>query len=109
MPHNSELYCEAEVVGVGPGTSMAGGSRSETFDLLPGQVVWIEHMKIKQMGGGTLAKFGAGIEFNAQGEPLLILEQTQIMGILADTRDEWEALRSSAQAKADAPKIQLVH
>ena len=39
------LYTEAEVMAVGPGSVMAAGAVSETFDLKEGQRVFVQHKR----------------------------------------------------------------
>jgi len=82
VPANSECYTEAEVIAVGPGTVAADGGRSETFDLRPGQRVWVKHKK--KLSNGTLVKFeDEGLPYR-DGETMYhCFEQNSIIGVLA--------------------------
>jgi co-chaperonin GroES (HSP10) len=83
VPTNADLYCEAEVIAVGPGNVSADGGRSETFDLHPGQRVWVKN-KEQRPGQGNVLRFDAGISYTEAGEKFLFLEQTSILGIIAE-------------------------
>jgi co-chaperonin GroES (HSP10) len=83
---NNELYAEAEVVAVGPGTKSAEGGVSETFDLKVGQRVWVRAKnKVRtQLGEGTDI---AGIEYRDGDKVYHIFEQGSILGIIAEPDD----------------------
>lgn len=87
VPTNNECYTEAEVIAVGPGSVSAEGGRAETFDLKPGQRVWVKHKK-KLMNGAGLSKFeDEGLPYR-DGETLYhCFEQNSIIGILAEPVD----------------------
>jgi co-chaperonin GroES (HSP10) len=81
IPATKENFCEAEVMAVGPGTVAAAGGISETIDLKPGQLVFVNHKKPTQ-GGNTVY---AGIPYRLDGKTYFIFEQTQVIGIISDT------------------------
>lgn len=82
VPSNNDCYCEAEVIAVGPGNVQAGGGRSETFDLYPGQRVWVKHKK-KFVGPGGLAKYeDEGLPYRDGDVLYHCFEQNSIIGIL---------------------------
>ena len=83
VPTNTDLYCEAEVLAVGPGSVSAEGGRSETFDLRPGQRVWVKHKERRPMQGAMIG-FDAGILYQQGEEKYYIFEQTNILGIIAE-------------------------
>jgi co-chaperonin GroES (HSP10) len=83
VPSNSECYCEAEVVAVGPGCVSAEGGRSETFDLKPGQRVWVKH-KTKFHQGQMTRLEDAGLPYRDGEVTYHGFEQTSIIGILAE-------------------------
>lgn len=83
VPNLNELYTEAEVLGVGPGTQIAAGSISETHDLKVGQRVQVKHKNVDHRGTNFPPNI-AGIKFIQNGETLYIFEQASIIGILAE-------------------------
>lgn len=83
VPANKECYCEAEVMAIGPGSVMAGGARSETFDLAVGQRVWVKH-KEKRQGQGMVMLNDCGIPYQDGGITYHGFEQGSILGIIAE-------------------------
>lgn len=83
VPTNGDMYAEAAVVEVGPGTQLAGGARSETFDLHPGQRVLVKHKEVRQAGSGYI-KNDAGVVYHDNGRKLLVVDQSSILGIIHD-------------------------
>ena len=84
VPTNADLYCEAEVIAVGPGNVSAAGGRSECFDLKPGQRVWVKYKEQKPMGGGQVARFDAGIRYQDGDTYYYVFTQESILGIIAE-------------------------
>lgn len=83
VPNLNELYTEAEVLAIGPGTQVAAGAISETHDLAVGQRVQVKHKNVDHRGPKFPANI-AGIKFVQNGEVLHIFEQASIIGILAE-------------------------
>lgn len=84
IPTNSDLYCQAEVVAVGPGNINASGARSENHDLHPGQRVLVKYQEIRQAASG-FAKNKTGTEYRTDdGKKYMIFEQMSIIAILHD-------------------------
>jgi co-chaperonin GroES (HSP10) len=79
VPDFDDLYSEAEVLAVGPG-SAAGVSQTETFDLQKGQRVWIQ-TKRKMPGGLSRLE---GIRYVEGGESFYLFEQMNVLGIIAE-------------------------
>lgn len=84
VPTNKDLFCEAEVLAVGPGSIAAGGGRSDTFDLKVGQRVLVTH-KLPGRGemGGPVLK-DSGIPYNDGDQKYVLMEERYILGILAE-------------------------
>lgn len=83
VPSNNECYCEAEVVAVGPGNQMAAGARSETFDLTPGQRVWVKHKK--RLSNGQLTRLeDEGLPYRDNDVLYYCFEQSSVIGVLAE-------------------------
>lgn len=80
VPDHENLYTEAEVIAIGPGTVSAEGGVSETFDLVKGQRVLVKYKQLHPQLGTTLA----GIKYTDSGQLFYIFEQTSIVGIVAD-------------------------
>ena len=89
VPTAQDCYCEAEVMEVGPGVSVAAGGRPSTFDLNPGQVVMVQY---RRMANPTLKQYvDMGCPVVWQGEKYHLYEESYIGAILFDTRAEYEA------------------
>lgn len=89
VPTLKDKFCEATVMAVGPGNSMAGGARAETFDLQPGQKVMVNH---KTPARNAAAVNGMSLELNGipyhdDGKTYLMVEERFIVGILAPASD----------------------
>lgn len=80
VPGADDLYCEAEVKAVGPGTISASGGVSETHDLDPGQRVMVKAYEKDRNGGRVLA----GIKYIDNDKIYYIFEQSSIVGIIAE-------------------------
>lgn len=104
VPANKECYCEAEVMAVGPGSVMAGGARSETFDLLVGQRVWVKHKEKRPGPGGLPTLNDCGIPYQDGGIMYHGFEQGSILGIIAEPG---EAPRVELTPSVPASKITL--
>ena len=94
VPTNAEMYTEAEVLAVGPGTIMAGGARTEVFDLEVGQLVFVKHKEKRHPNPNYPAQL-AGIEYKQDGGIFYMFEQSSIVGIIAKP-GEWTADPSAA-------------
>lgn len=86
VPQSAEgLFTEGEVLDVGPGSVSAEGGRSETFDLKPGQRVFL---KARELRPGPDGRSGltrlAGIEYVRNGELLHIFEQSSVVAIITE-------------------------
>lgn len=88
VPTNADIYCEAEVVSVGPGNVSAGGGRSETFDLKPGQRVWVKHKTRRPGPAGGHILTDEGIVYQDDDDKVILMEQTSILGIIADPGED---------------------
>jgi co-chaperonin GroES (HSP10) len=96
-----ELYTEAEVMAVGPGSISAEGGRSEMFDLAVGQRVMVKHKEF----GPQRMKVTAGIKYIHNDEVLYVFEQSSIVGIIAEPGN---APASEPQTKTgEKPKVLL--
>lgn len=82
IPTGNDMYSEAEVVAVGPGTSLSGGSTPETFDLKVGQRVLVKH-KQRNRPEPYPADL-CGIRYQDGSKFYYIFEQSSIIGILAE-------------------------
>lgn len=110
VPNGDGCYTEAEVVAVGPGTIEIEGQRPATFDLKPGQRVYVKHKEKRnpQMPAGD-----AALMYRDGDETFHIVEQSSIVGILAEPgefpavelTDENAGIRSPAAARAN----QILH
>jgi|GEM_PF-2849928 len=83
VPTNQECYTEAEVIAVGPGNVSAEGGRSETFDLMPGQRVWVKHKKKIRVGANASTFEDEGLPYRDGEELYHCFEQSSIIGILS--------------------------
>lgn len=84
VPTFNDKFCEAIVMAVGPGNSMAGGARAETFDLQVGQRVMVNH---KTMTRNQTAVNGVSLELNGipyrnGDKTYLMVEERFVIGIL---------------------------
>lgn len=87
VPTNKELFSEAEVVAVGPGTVSAEGGRSETFDLKVGQRVFVKSKDRFRGQVGEEVRI-SGIEYRVGDEKFYIFEQGNVLGIIADVKSD---------------------
>ena len=80
-----DLFADFIVVAVGPGTKLTGGARSETHDVNVGDRVYVRYRDPGHDHGGnqTLNVAGPTI-LDDEGKPLLLLEQTRIVGVYKD-------------------------
>jgi co-chaperonin GroES (HSP10) len=95
VPTGNDLYTEAEVMAVGPGNVSAAGGRSETFDLAVGQLVFLKHKSDSPRG-----KIDQFVPYVHDGKTFAMVEQTQVLGILAEP-GKWTA-------EADEPAKSLI-
>jgi len=92
VPTNNDCYTEAEVIAVGPGTISAAGGQSETHDLKKGQRVWVKHKKKVSRGQGAIGElFDEGLPYQDGDIGYLCVEQSSIVGILAEPSPDPEA------------------
>lgn len=96
VPTNNDQYCEAEILAVGPGNVAAGGGRSETFDLKAGQYVWVKAREVRQVGN-QFHKMELGTVYQSGEQKYMMIEQSTIFGIIADTLADYEAIRAANQ------------
>ena len=81
LPDSFEkMYTEAEVIAVGPGNVSAQGGRRETFDLKPGQRVFIQYRR--QSGQHQFQD--TGVKYVSGGQVYHLYMETAIVGILAE-------------------------
>jgi co-chaperonin GroES (HSP10) len=82
LPDSFEkMYTEAEVIAVGPGSVSAQGGRSETFDLKPGQRVFIQYRR--QSGQHQFQD--TGVKYVQNGEVYYLYLESAIVGILGES------------------------
>lgn len=86
VPTHNDLYTEAEVVAVGPGSISAAGGQPETFDLKKGQRVWVKYKRHERGPMGPVLGF-EGISYREGDTDFLLVEQSGIVGILAESVD----------------------
>lgn len=84
VPTNNDLFTEAEVVAVGPGNVSAAGGVSETFDLKPGQLVYVRHRTETPRG-----KMDAFTPYTEGDKQYGLFVEASIVGILAEP-GEWK-------------------
>ena len=85
IPATKENYTEAEVIAVGSGSISAQGGRVDTHDLRPGQLVFVQH---KRQAGPQGQTAYVGIPYNVEGKSYFLFDESQIVGIIADTVGE---------------------
>ncbi len=83
VPNQMDVYTKAEVIAVGPGNVSADGGRSETFDLAVGQIVHVKH-KEKRVQGQMVQMLDTTLQFDVEGVRYDLIEQTAILGIIAE-------------------------
>jgi co-chaperonin GroES (HSP10) len=84
VPTTNDLFTEAEVIAVGPGNVSAEGGRSETFDLKPGQLVYVRHKQETPRG-----KMDAYTPYNEGDQRFGLFVEASIVGILAE-QGQWK-------------------
>lgn len=87
VPDNDKCFGEAEVVAVGPGLVLAHGARPDTHDLRVGQRVFVKHSSIRPTAVGN-TPVPDGIKYTDDGEQLIILAESSIVGIIAEPATE---------------------
>jgi co-chaperonin GroES (HSP10) len=96
VPTHNDKFCEAIVMAVGPGNSMAGGARPETFDLKVGQRVLVTHkMPGREELTGQQVLKPTGLPYVDGEKTYTLIEERYILGIL----DQPEPAISEAPAK----------
>lgn len=85
VPTGNDLFDEAEILAVGPGTVAAEGGRSETFDLKVGQRVFVKS-KAKSMGPVGPQNEWLGVPYLRDGdkESYYLFPESSILGIIAE-------------------------
>lgn len=78
IPTDDDLYGEAEILAIGPGTILGEGSDSMVQDLVVGQRVLVKTHS-RQGPNKTLV----GIKYIDNGHICYIFEQSSIVGIIA--------------------------
>ena len=89
VPSKNDMFCEAEVIAVGPGTCLAAGARSELHDLKAGQRVWVKAKSLSRdpsSVGGVQSRHD-GIEYFDGDRKLYVYEQNSIVAIIAEASD----------------------
>lgn len=85
VPNHKDEFAEFEVLAIGPGNSMAGGARAETFDLKVGQRVLVNHKTpTRTQIGMELKDVGFVYHDKERGETYRMIEERYIVGILAE-------------------------
>lgn len=89
----SARYQQCEVIAVGPGMIDQEGGRSLCEDLRGGQIVLVQIGQARQSQVGPRMET-IGLDFRTEdGRDLVIVEQSQIVGIISDPSDKSLALR----------------
>jgi len=83
VPGYNDLFCEGEILAVGPGTVSAAGGVSETFDLKVGQRVYVQHMR-QAFGPTGRQNQLDGYRIVLDGEAVYLFEQINILAVLAE-------------------------
>lgn len=84
IPTNGDLFCEAEVIAVGPGTQEALGHRPSTFDLRPGQRVLVKYQDVRQTGAQQYQKNKVGVEYRHGDRTYHLFDQLYVLAVLAE-------------------------
>lgn len=101
---NSQNYSSAKVIAVGPGTVVEDKVQSETFDLKPGQRVFIESHGSGRSGSGQAVRQFKGINLTVGGESYTMFEQASILAITGQP-GEWEDEGNSEEPAETAGTI----
>ena len=86
VPIGGEAFTEAEVVAV-PAVS------THTEDLKVGQVVWVQHKRPQRNGQGQPVLADAFIPYRTGNDSFAVFEESQIMGIIANNRADFDAVQ----------------
>lgn len=83
-PTGKDLYTEAVVVAVGPGTVSAAGGVSETADLTIGQHVFMKYREPHpQSRDGNFKPINVGIEYREGNKTYYAYEQHRVLWVIA--------------------------
>lgn len=95
-----QQYQQAEVIAVGPGMVASDNERSQCADLKPGQVVLVQVASRRPgpAGGSTLESIGLDYKTD-DGRDLVLVEQSQIVGILQQPGEDIRQARDSVAGK----------
>lgn len=90
---DAEMFCEAEVLDLGPDCLSAAGGERSTHDLKPGQRVLVQYQTIQKDQMGMVRgrrEQGLKLEENVTNgrKDLYLFEQTAIMAILAEPEND---------------------
>lgn len=85
LPNGNTLYQYAKVIAVGPGGGSVAGGHTETHDLKPGQIVFLQSKMVGrgELDGRPTAKI-AGVQYIHDQKAYYLFEQTSILGIVAE-------------------------
>lgn len=109
VPTNGELYAEAEVIAVGPGAGNVAGGNTETFDLKPGQRVFLQAKKRGRNEHGREVLEYAGIRYVVDDKVFFLYEQTSIFGIVAESGEWTRDAKPVAAVEQPTRKQQLMN
>jgi co-chaperonin GroES (HSP10) len=87
VPTKNDMFCEAEVIAIGPGTCLAAGAQSELRDLKIGQRVWVKAKSLARSSVGGVSAQYDGIEYLDGDRKLYVFEQNSIVAIIAEAQD----------------------
>lgn len=91
VPVGGEVYAEALVVAVPDKTDTA----RFTTDLKIGQIVWVQHKRPVKTPQGQPATADSFIPYQEGKHRYALLEESQIMGVIADNLQEYTALQKA--------------
>jgi len=97
VPAGQELYVEALVVAVPENTQ-------STQDLRVGQIVWVEYKRKVRTPQGDGHQI-VGIPFQSGDKKYLIFEESQILGIIAETIEAYATMKQATNQAATAEKL----
>lgn len=86
VPAGGEAFAEALVVSV-------PDDNAHTRDLKAGQIVWVQHKRPGKNGQGQPILLDSFIPYRAGKHLYAMLEESQIMGIIADDMEIYAAMR----------------
>lgn len=93
VPANNDLYTEATVMAVGPGSVAAGGGVPDTFDLKVGQRVFVQHKEWQpEPLTGKPTKKIIGVEYRDGENLFYMFDQHRILGIIPTMKSVSEVI-----------------